>query len=61
MMIAPAPELEGTMFSRFLAGVRHPVRYVRDLTGDHPVYPLLILFGLNAASSPWWRSPRRSR
>jgi branched-chain amino acid transport system ATP-binding protein len=48
MMIAPPPELEGSMFSRFVAGVRHPVRYLHGLTGDHPVYPLLILFGLNA-------------
>jgi ABC-type branched-subunit amino acid transport system ATPase component/MFS family permease len=48
MMIAPAPELEGTMFSRFLAGVRHPVRYLHGLTGEYPIYPLLILFGLNA-------------
>src|SRR5688572_33314256 len=31
-----------------LHGVRHPVRWLRDICAGHPVYPLLILFGLNA-------------
>jgi branched-chain amino acid transport system ATP-binding protein len=34
---------------RFFSGLRHPVTWLRDLTGDEPIYPLLILFGLNAA------------
>jgi ABC-type branched-subunit amino acid transport system ATPase component/MFS family permease len=42
------PQPEGTLAQRFARGVRHPVRYVRDVTGEWPVYPLLVLFGLNA-------------
>ncbi len=48
MFIGTPPALEGSLFSRFVSGVRHPVKYMNDLTGDFPVYPLLILFGLNA-------------
>jgi branched-chain amino acid transport system ATP-binding protein len=48
MMISPAPQVEGNMLQRFVRGVRHPVQYLNELTGDAPVYPLLILFGLNA-------------
>ncbi len=48
MLVGMPPKLEGSLFSRFVAGVRHPVRYLNDLTGDFPVYPLVILFGLNA-------------
>lgn len=44
---APAPPA-GPLWRRFARGVRHPVRYLRDLAGDAPVYPLVILFGLNA-------------
>lgn len=31
-----------------LAALRHPVRWARGLTGDGPLYALVILFGLNA-------------
>jgi len=29
-------------------GIRHPVRAADDITGGAPVYPLVVLFGLNA-------------
>ena len=29
-------------------GARHPVRSLQQMVGDGPVFPLLILFGLNA-------------
>jgi len=29
-------------------GARHPLHWLRTLSGGHPVYPLIILFGLNA-------------
>ncbi len=46
--VAPVEPLgEGNGFQRFLAGARHPIRHVRDLTGGLPVYPLAILFALN--------------
>jgi len=48
MLIAPAPQVEGSLLQRFLRGLRHPVQYLTELTGGSPVYPLLILFGLNA-------------
>ncbi|MFO7591780.1 MAG: MFS transporter [Acidimicrobiia bacterium] len=35
-------------FRRGLDGLRHPIRWLDELTGTGPVYPLLILFGLNA-------------
>jgi branched-chain amino acid transport system ATP-binding protein len=34
--------------ARTVDGVRHPVRWLRDVCAGQPVYPLLILFGLNA-------------
>jgi ABC-type branched-subunit amino acid transport system ATPase component/sugar phosphate permease len=33
---------------RVLAAVRHPVRSLYEVTGGEAIYPLLILFGLNA-------------
>ena len=48
MLISAPPEQEGTIVRRFFRGVRHPVNYLNELTGDYPIYPLLILFGLNA-------------
>jgi ABC-type branched-subunit amino acid transport system ATPase component/MFS family permease len=33
---------------RWLAALRHPGRSLSELVGDGPVFPLLILFGLNA-------------
>ena len=33
---------------RFAGGLRHPVRWLDDLTGDGPTAALAILFGLNA-------------
>ena len=33
---------------RGLAVLRHPIRSLRGVAGDGPLYPLLILFGLNA-------------
>jgi len=44
----PAAAPEGTLVQRFGRGLRHPVRYLRGLTGEAPLYPLVILFGLNA-------------
>jgi ABC-type branched-subunit amino acid transport system ATPase component/predicted MFS family arabinose efflux permease len=41
------PPPEGTLARRFVNGARHPVRYIKDVTGEWPVYPLLVLFGLN--------------
>ncbi len=35
-------------FRRGIDGLRHPIRWLDELTGAGPVYPLLILFGLNA-------------
>jgi len=35
-------------FRRGLDGFRHPIRFLDELTGTGPIYPLLILFGLNA-------------
>jgi ABC-type branched-subunit amino acid transport system ATPase component/predicted MFS family arabinose efflux permease len=37
-----------TAVARVLDGFRHPIRWLQELVGDGPVYPLLILFGLNA-------------
>jgi ABC-type branched-subunit amino acid transport system ATPase component/predicted MFS family arabinose efflux permease len=34
--------------ARTADGVRHPVRWLRDLCAGQPVFPLLVLFGLNA-------------
>jgi branched-chain amino acid transport system ATP-binding protein len=48
MLIGAPPEQQGSMVRRFFRGVRHPVNYLNELTGDYPIYPLLILFGLNA-------------
>jgi ABC-type branched-subunit amino acid transport system ATPase component/MFS family permease len=41
------PPPEGTIVRRFVRGVRHPVRYLNEVTGEAPIYPLLVLFGLN--------------
>ena len=43
-----APEELRAWWPRFAAGVRHPHRWLTDLSGDGPVYALLVLFGLNA-------------
>ena len=48
MIPVPAAAPEGTLVQRFGRGLRHPVRYLRGLTGEAPLYPLVILFGLNA-------------
>ena len=48
MIPAIPPTPEGPLWQRFTKGARHPVRYLQDITGGSPVYPLLILFGLNA-------------
>jgi ABC-type branched-subunit amino acid transport system ATPase component/predicted MFS family arabinose efflux permease len=45
--VGAAPQPHGTMPQRFARGLRHPARYLRELTGDAPVYPLVILFALN--------------
>ena len=47
MDLLPPPTPEGSLWSRFRAGARHPVRYLQGLTGEAAIYPLLILFGLN--------------
>ncbi len=49
MITLPTPSTDQRpLVVRFLSGLRHPVRWLRDLTGGEAVYPLLILFGLNA-------------
>jgi branched-chain amino acid transport system ATP-binding protein len=35
-------------FRRLGGGVRHPVRWIEELTGDGPALALFVLFGLNA-------------
>ena len=37
-----------TAVARFVHHVRHPGGWLRDVCGGEPVYPLVILFGLNA-------------
>ena len=37
-----------TLWSRFWFGVRHPSRWLRDLCGGEAVFPIVVLFGLNA-------------
>src|SRR5690349_7184142 len=50
MITLPPPSTDTRpLLIRFFSGLRHPVQWLRDLTGDEPIYPLLILFGLNAA------------
>jgi branched-chain amino acid transport system ATP-binding protein len=44
----PPPTPTAPWYRRTADGLRHPVRWVDDLTGAGPVKPLLILFGLNA-------------
>ena len=49
MITLPTPSTDTRhLLVRFFSGLRHPVRWLRDLTGDEPIYPLLVLFGLNA-------------
>ncbi len=38
----------GTNLQAFGRGVRHPMRWLTEICGGQPAYPLLILFGLNA-------------
>jgi ABC-type branched-subunit amino acid transport system ATPase component/predicted MFS family arabinose efflux permease len=45
--VSPVAAPEGTMPQRFVRGARHPLRYLREVTGDLPIYPLVILFALN--------------
>ncbi len=37
-----------SLVARFWAGLRHPGRWLRDVCGGEAVYPIVILFGLNA-------------
>ncbi|HEY3484881.1 MAG TPA: MFS transporter, partial [Ilumatobacteraceae bacterium] len=37
-----------TWFADTVHAVRHPARWMRDVCAGQPVYPLIILFGLNA-------------
>lgn len=43
-----APVEQRPFGAGFIHAVRHPVLAIRGMVGDHPVAPLLILFGLNA-------------
>jgi len=36
------------LWSRFWFGVRHPGRWLRDVCGGEAVFPIVVLFGLNA-------------
>jgi ABC-type branched-subunit amino acid transport system ATPase component/predicted MFS family arabinose efflux permease len=46
--VAPPPP--GPIGPRVRAAVRHPSRWLGDITGGGPVYALLILFGLNTVT-----------
>ncbi|MCC5951936.1 MAG: MFS transporter [Acidimicrobiia bacterium] len=46
-MIPGVAAQPGSWHERFRYAVRHPVRWMDGLTGDGPLYALLILFGLN--------------
>jgi len=35
-------------WKRFLHGVAHPTQWLRDVCGGEAVFPLVVLFGLNA-------------
>ncbi|MFZ9123137.1 MAG: MFS transporter [Ilumatobacteraceae bacterium] len=37
-----------SLWSRFWFGVRHPGRWLRDVCGGEAVFPIVVLFGLNA-------------
>ncbi len=37
-----------SLWSRFWSGVRHPGRWLRDVCGGEAVFPIVVLFGLNA-------------
>ncbi len=37
-----------TMMQSFWFGVRHPMKWLRDLCGGEAAFPLVVLFGLNA-------------
>lgn len=37
-----------SLWSRFWFGMRHPGQWLRDVCGGEAVYPIVILFGLNA-------------
>ena len=37
-----------SLWRRFLFGVRHPGRWLRDVCGGEAVFPIIVLFGLNA-------------
>ncbi len=37
-----------SLWSRFWFGVRHPSRWLRDVCGGEAVFPIVVLFGLNA-------------
>jgi ABC-type branched-subunit amino acid transport system ATPase component/MFS family permease len=39
---------KASLWKRFWFGFRHPSSWLRDVCGGQPVYPLVILFGLNA-------------
>ena len=44
----PQPTSDAPWYQRTATGFRHPIQWLEGLTGDGPVRPLLILFGLNA-------------
>jgi branched-chain amino acid transport system ATP-binding protein len=43
----PPPTPTEPWYQRLAVGLRHPIKWIDDLTGDGPVVALLILFGLN--------------
>lgn len=47
-MIPALPPDDRRFGAGFFAAIRHPVGSLKGLVGDHPLAPLLILFGLNA-------------
>ncbi len=47
-MSAPTTSPPGSWWSRGTAAVRHPGAWLLGITGGSPVFPLVVLFGLNA-------------
>jgi branched-chain amino acid transport system ATP-binding protein len=45
---APAPAQPRSGFARVIAAVAHPGTWLFEVTGGGPVFPIVVLFGLNA-------------
>ena len=45
---SPAPDHEPSLGRQVVFGFRHPVQWLRSLTAGEAVFPLVVLYGLNA-------------